>query len=273
MGFGADNQVVMSLGGVGYRYGKDLGLVVDGVGCELVGGKMTALIGPNAAGKSTLVKMMLGQLVPSVGEVLLGGEVVGEMGHIERARRIAYVPQRGGECFGYRVEQVVGMSRAMIGDVDGAVEWAIEHCDLGGLRDRVFGELSVGQQQRVLLARGVAQCWGGGKVLLLDEPCSGMDLKHIYEAMELLKGFLEGGLAVLIVLHDLNLVSRYADDVWLMNEGRMVKSGSWDEVLRGEVLEDVYGVNIRMIEGGADGRPMIYPEPAGTMVGGGVTKL
>lgn len=268
MGIGLSGSGVMSLDGVGYRYVRGGDLVVDGVGCELVGGEMTALIGPNAAGKSTLMKLMLGQHLPSVGEVRLGDEVVHEMGHVERARRIAYVPQRAGKCFGYCVEQVVGMSRAMIGDEDGAVDWAIEHCDLVGLRGRIFGELSVGQQQRVLLARGLSQCWGGGKVLLLDEPCSGMDLKHIYQTMELLRGFLEGGLAILIVLHDLNLVSRYADNVWLMDKGRLVNGGRRTEVMRADVLEGVYGVKIRMIDDGDGGHPMIYPAPAGTILGG-----
>jgi len=232
-------------------------------------GRVTAVIGPNAAGKTTLVKLMLGQLRPQSGEVTLGGRAVSAMSEPARARRIAYVPQRGGAAFAFTVRQVVAMGRFAHGDRHG-IDEAIAWCDLDGVADRAFVELSGGQQQRVVLARAMAQLAGvADGVLLADEPASAMDLRHQLRAMRLLRELATArGAAVLMVMHDLNLAARFADGLWLLHEGALAAAGAAGDVLTPAVLEPVYGVSVRVVGASRDGRPVLVTEEAATLSGG-----
>lgn len=242
----------------GYTPGQP---VIDGVSGGLAAGRVTALIGPNAAGKTTLLRLMLGQLRPWSGRVELAGRDVACMAPAERARHVAYVPQRASVSFAFTVSQIVAMGRFALPPDDHAVDRALERCDLMSIADRVFAELSGGQQQRVLLARAMAQC-AAARVLLADEPVSNMDLRHAHRAMNLLRRMAAEGLTVLAVLHDLTLASAYADDVWLMNAGRLLHAGSRQEVLQPAMLESIYGVRLHALTmpGGED-RPLILAQP------------
>ena len=216
----------------------------------LAPGRVTALIGPNASGKSTLIRLMLGALSPASGRVTLGGQEVARLRPADRARWISYVPQRAGVCFAFSVRQVVEMGRYAAGD--GArhaaeVERLLVDCDLADVADRPFAQLSGGQQQRVLLARARLQAAGGGRVMLLDEPASHLDLRHAHEMMGRLRALAAAGLAVLVVVHDLNLALRYADEAWLLDAGRVCEDGPSGRVLTPQVLEPVYGVGLQRI--------------------------
>ena len=221
--------------------------VVQAVSASLAAGQLCALVGPNAAGKSTLLRLMLGHLAPWSGTIQVGGREVRRLDAARRAAWISYVPQRGSSSFAFTVEQVVAMARTMNGADHAAVESALQTCDLGPLRGRVYPHLSTGQQQRVMLARALAQSAGDGRVMLLDEPASAMDLRHVHRTMQLLVESARSGLAVLAVLHDLNLAARYADQVWLMHEGRLVATGPRQQVMIPQVLEPVYGLRLRAI--------------------------
>ncbi len=267
-GPGESRGAVASLHGVefGYVPGSP---VIRGVSAALNAGRVCALIGPNASGKSTLLKLMLGQLTPWSGTVRVMGEPAGSLAFRRRASWVSYVPQKGVMSFAFTVRQVVSMGRYAVGDRGGAVDRALEVCDLAGLDHRIYSELSGGQQQRVLLARAVAQSAGAGRVMLLDEPASGMDLKHVHQTMSLLRRIAHRGEAgagsgdlpgVLVVLHDVNLAARYADDVWLLDGGALVAAGAWAEVMRPERLASVYGVGFKLMQ--APGPPGA-PEPGG----------
>ncbi|MCX5660580.1 MAG: ABC transporter ATP-binding protein [Planctomycetota bacterium] len=250
----------------GYEPGR---AIVRGLSGRLKAGRLTTLIGPNAAGKSTLMRMMLGQARPWSGAVRLDGEDVASMEARRRASLISYVPQRAGVGFAFSVEEVIEMGRfsqrtghaAASGASSGAVQRAIEACDLSDLRDRVFTQLSFGQQQRVLLARAMAQAEGRGRVMLLDEPGSAMDLWHVHHMMGWLVRLARSGLGVLVVLHDLNLAARYADEVWLMDGGRLAAEGAWEKVMTPELLEPVYRVDLRPVQRAAGERPVFVVEP------------
>jgi iron complex transport system ATP-binding protein len=219
--------------------------VVDGVSGDILAGQLHALVGPNAAGKSTLLRLMLGQISPGKGRVELAGRRVGFIRPRKRAAIMSYVPQRSTVGFGFTVRQVIAMGRFALPDDPMAVDQAVESCDLRDVVDRPFNALSVGQQQRVLLARALAQSRGSGKVMLLDEPTSAMDLAHMHAVMGLLRGLADDeGLAVVVIMHDLNLAARYADSAWLLNRGALVASGHWSDVLTPEVLEPVYHVKL-----------------------------
>ncbi len=242
-----------------YHAGND---VICGVTAEVRAGHVCAVLGPNASGKTTLLQLALGARRPTAGAVRLDGVDVARLPARERAARIAYVPQRSATGFAFTVREVVAMGRHTVGDSARAVDDALHVCELAELAGRPYNELSIGQQQRVLVARAYAQSRGGGRVMLLDEPVSAMDLAHAHRTLRLL-GVLaaDEGLAIVVVLQDLNLASRYADTVWLVKDGRLAACGPRDEVLREELLEPVYGVELRRLgsptngDGTTDGRP------------------
>lgn len=258
------SDAVMQLNEVsfGYHVGEP---VVEQVTADVLSGRLTAVIGPNAAGKTTLLKLMLGTLSPTRGSIGLNGRKLRKVAAGDRAAMMSYVPQRSSANFAFTVEHVVAMGRFALPWHGQAMTDAMAACDLEKLRRKPFVELSAGQQQRVLLARAMCQATGGGRVMLLDEPTSAMDLRHVHQTMDRLTKLRDAGLAVVVVMHDLNLAARYADAVWLMNEGRLAAAGSWDQVLRPAVLEPVYGVKIEEMQGrrdlGTEGRSedMIRP--------------
>ncbi len=254
-------ESAFTLNQVTFGYHADAPVVRE-INAQLEPGRITALIGPNAAGKSTLLRLMLGQLDPWSGSVMLDGWPVGSMNPKTRAQAISYVPQHGGASFAFTVRQVVAMGRYAHGD-DRGIDEALAACDLAGLAERVFSDLSGGQQQRVLIARAMAQSSGAGRVMLLDEPSSSLDLRHVGDLMTLLRRQADRGLAVLVVLHDLNVAARHADRVWLMDQGRIVTQGKWETVMRPEVLEPVYRVTLEQIASGRVGRPVFVAEPVG----------
>lgn len=236
--------------------------VIEDVSLTLQAGRLLALIGPNAAGKSTLLRLMLGQLDPSSGQCLIDGENAHHMNARRRAAMVSYVPQHGKVAFAFTVEQMVAMGRYALPVSPEAVTRAMDQCDLHGLAASPFNELSAGQQQRVLIARAIAQSDDRGRAMLLDEPASNMDLRHAHDMMKLLHDLATRGLGVMVVLHDLNLAAHYADDVALLHHGKIVAAGPWQDVLRPEVLEPVYGVNVQMIAANGTGRPGILAVPS-----------
>jgi iron complex transport system ATP-binding protein len=226
--------------------------VLQNINGGLSAGTLTAWVGPNATGKSTLLRTCLGLLSPEQGTVRLNRQDIARTTPGWRARRLAYVPQRAGMHFAYTARQVVAMGRHGRPD-EQAIDEAIDRCDLHDLPDRPFNELSGGQQRLVLIARAWAQSRGftesGGGLLLADEPTAGLDLEHAERVMRLLRAAADEGLAAGVVLHDLNHAARFADAVWLMHHGQVVAQGPPDEVLVPGVLEPVYGVKIIRLAG------------------------
>ncbi|MEM1446662.1 MAG: ABC transporter ATP-binding protein [Planctomycetota bacterium] len=235
----------------GYAPGRE-NAVVRGVAGVWRRGRVTALLGPNGSGKSTLLRAALGQLRDTSGRVRIGAEDPRTMSAAARAKRVAYLPQRSGVRFAFTVRQVVAMGRFGQGgtESDAAVERAIGRFDLAGRAGDVFNELSGGQQRRALLARTFAQCdHSGAAALLADEPTDGLDLKHVEHAMASLQELARGPrrLAVVVVLHDLNLAARFADEAWLLHEGQCVCQGEVADVLDPARLESVYGLRLRRV--------------------------
>ena len=229
-----------------------------GVHVQVRAGSLTVLLGPNGSGKSTLLRLLLGQLRPDAGAVSLGGRDLRKWPARELARRVAYVPQRGSVSLGFSVAEVVAMGRFAFGD-RAYVDEALERMELTDLADRPVRELSGGQQQRVMLARAWAQSRGvmtaggrevideAGRVVLADEPAAHLDLRHVQATMAMLRELADEGKAVLVVLHDLTLAQRWADEVVLLAGGRVVAQGGPEAVLVGRVLEPVYGVSLREV--------------------------
>jgi iron complex transport system ATP-binding protein len=229
-------------------------------------GEVLAVIGPNGAGKSTLIRAISGTTPIQSGRVRVEGKDLAALSPKQRARRMAVVPQAHQLPAAFSVYELVLLGRTpymnwmgSAGPGDHAqVRQALEETQTLELADRLVGELSGGEQQRVLLARALAQ---GSPLLLLDEPTTFLDLQHQSNLLNLVRRLAsESRLAVLIVIHDLNLAARSADRVALLVNGSLQAAGAPRQVLTAERLAAVYGVPVHVIPHPDYGTPLILPD-------------
>lgn len=253
--------VVVSLEQVDMGY-PDL-TVLREVTLDVVPGEVLAVIGPNGVGKSTLVRVASGSLPPLGGRVGINGSPLGELTPAERARLVSVVPQATNLPLTFLAQEVVLMGRTpYLGwfetedEADRQVaRVAMERTDTLELADRPIGELSGGEQQRLLIARALAQA---APIMLLDEPTAHLDLRHQDRVLGLVRALaVNEGLAVLLALHDLNLVSKFADRVALLSQSAVRKVGTPEEVLEPNLLESVYGIRIDVVPSPVDGKPLV----------------
>jgi iron complex transport system ATP-binding protein len=216
------------------------------ISAQAAAGRITAVIGPNAAGKSTLLRCIIGGLRPTQGCVLIDGEPAHRLKTTQLARRVAYVPQRSVVSASFTVREVVELGRYALPPSRRRVDEALEQLDLVQIADRPYPALSVGQQQRTALARAVAQLAGDGH-LILDEPTSAMDLRHVREAILVLRRLADDGATVLVAMHDLMLAASAADECWLLDRGRLAASGPVRDVMNLERLHEVFGIGFEWV--------------------------
>lgn len=238
----SQGKAVWRLSNLRFAYRADQPVLRDVTGSPKPG-RITALLGPNGSGKTTLLRVMLGLHPPQAGHIELLGRPLSQWTPAQQARRIALIPQRSSVRFAFTVREVVAMGRHALPTNAGAVADAIGRADLDELAETPVVELSAGQQQRVLLARAIAQMDGQGAGLLADEPVSAMDPKHALRAMARLRELAKQGLAVVVVLHDVNLALRFADDAWLLQAGRLFAQGPASSVLAPDNLRQAYGID------------------------------
>ena len=214
---------------------------------------ITVLIGPNAAGKSTLLRCIIGAIKPSHGKVLIDNKPAHKISAKALAQCAAYVPQRPMVSAAFSVREVVELGRYVLPTNISKVDDALEQLDLTNIAERAFQTLSVGQQQRVALARAFAQISAGGH-LILDEPMSAMDLNYVYKCVDLLRERADAGATVILALHDLSLAATIADNVLLLDNGKLVMSGEVNEVMQPKHLTKVFGIELERVSraGGKD---------------------
>lgn len=212
-------------------------------------GKLCGIAGPNGAGKTTLLKTLAGLIPVHTGEIKLGRNFLTEISPKIRARTIAYVPQHHAATNNLRVKDLVmlgrkpfqsGLGFANIADEE-QVSSAIQTMELAHLQDRTIETLSGGEQQRAWIARALA---GSPQVLLLDEPLTHLDIVHQHGIMTCLQKLRDSGMAIVCVLHDLNLATRYCDDAILINEGRIAKQGIPSDVFSPEIIGSIFGIEV-----------------------------
>jgi len=248
-----------------YRRGEP---VLRGVRFEGRSGRLTCLLGPNGSGKTTLLRCLLGRLAPTGGAVLLDGAPVRDRAPRELARLMAYVPQFPAAAFSFTAHQVVLMGRyahtgvlGLPGAKDLAVaREAMKMTETLGFADRMLGELSGGEAQRVMIARALTQ---QPSVVLLDEPTSHLDIKNqlrIYEMMRRLAH--DWPTAVVCVSHDVNLAARFADDLAFLRDGRILAAGPPGDVLREDILRETYDVEIDLVAAPPSDVPLVRARPS-----------
>lgn len=231
---------------------------VRGITLHARPGAVTAIIGANGAGKTTLLRVMLGAIKPRRGRALLDGKDVAGLRPAVRAARMAYIAQRPGVAFAFSAREVVQLGCPWLGEAwsRSAAREALAKVGLLDRAEEPLGALSVGQQQRVSVARAIAQVatrpsGSASAVVLADEPVASMDPAHAIETLDLLRGMATDGASVVIVLHDLVLASRFADEVLMMNaEGTAAAVGPTRDVLTPALLERVYHTAFRGVGAG-----------------------
>lgn len=228
-------------------------------------GEFIGIIGPNGAGKSTLLKIAAGTLSPQNGSVTLLGKNIHTLARRAIAREMAYLPQGVTSLFDYRVEELIAMGRfphlpaaGFMRPVDiEIVEKCMTLTDTTAFRHRQVSHLSGGEKQRVLLASVLAQ---EPRVLLLDEPTTGLDIHHQIAFFKRLKDLAAKGIAVATVTHDLNLAGQFCDTLFLMANGREVTTGQVQDVLKQDILAEVYQENIYVGRHPKTGKPIVLPD-------------
>lgn len=243
---------------------------VESVSCHTTGlsavslqvrrGELLAVAGPNGAGKTTLLSLLAGEREPDEGAVLLDEVSLRRLGPRTRARTIGVLPQASTLTFSFRVDEVVALGRiASPGRDDAAiVRRAMVQAGVAHLAGRSYPTLSGGEKQRVQLARVLAQLADVEKGwLLLDEPTSSLDPAQQQAVLQVARAKAREGFGVVAVLHDLNLVARYADRVALLRNGRLQACGTPWEVLSPAHLADCYGIETLLLAHPSDGTPLV----------------
>lgn len=233
--------------------------LVRDVSFDLERGEVLAILGPNGAGKSTLLSALAGDLSLAEGVILLEERVLSTIKPIELARRRAVLPQQTFVQFAFTAREIVEMGRSAI-DPDGAdqlvVDRVLQETEAWTLQNRIFPTLSVGEQTRVSLSRVLAQ---ETPFLLLDEPTAALDLRHQQLVMELARDLASRGAALIVVMHDLNLASSFADRILMMRDGRTAALGSPQDTLTETILSDVFGCRVAVMSHPESGLPLVLP--------------
>lgn len=262
VGCALNTEATLEVRDLAFRY-PGAPLLFEGVSARFELGSVSVILGPNGVGKSTLLQLMTGELHPELGSVWMGGEALSSFSHQDRAKRMALVPQSPPQGHGFRVEEMVLLGRtAYLGklpfesDEDlHQAERAMELLHVTHLRSRRFSLCSGGEQERVLIARALAQ---QPRLLLLDEPTSSQDLGHQSDILACLEeARTKDGLTICMVTHDWNLASALDPQVLLLAHGRL-QIGTLETLMTDENLNKLYGNRVRRWRT-EEGRNVILP--------------
>ena len=257
-------SVILRINNIACRY--DAANVLENIDFSAKGGDFIGVVGPNASGKSTLLKSISKVLKPYTGVVLLNERDVHTLKSAEIAKNLAVVPQESVISFAFTALEVVLMGRTphlnrfeMESTQDLIIaQKSMELTNTWYLAERPIDTLSGGEKQRIIIARALTQ---EPRVLLLDEPTDHLDINHQIEILDLIKRLSkEKEMVVIGVFHDLNIVSQYCDRLILLHKGRIFAAGGAGDVLTGENIEKVYGVKVTVKEDDISGKLLIHPQ-------------
>jgi len=239
-------------------------VVATGLDVAIPDGSFTVIVGPNACGKSTLLRALAGLLTPKQGSVVLDGKSIGSYRAKEVARRLGLLPQTATAPDGISVADLVArgryphqkLLRQWTPEDENQVAAAMDATGVTALADRAVDELSGGQRQRVWMAMVLAQ---QTDLLLLDEPTTYLDIAYQIDLLDLCADLNDQGRTLVAVLHDLNHACRYATHLIAMKAGRVVAAGDPGTIITAELVEDVYGLPCEVIPDPQTGTPLVVP--------------
>ncbi|MCX5200229.1 ABC transporter ATP-binding protein [Streptomyces sp. NBC_00237] len=255
-----------ALRGTGLRLAYGERTVAEDLDLDIPAGKVTALVGPNACGKSTALRALARLLKPAGGTVHLDGEDIASLSARDFALRLALLPQTPSAPDGITVRDLVARGRTphqrwwrqWTSSDEAAVDSALAATGCGDLAHRTLDELSGGQRQRVWIAMALAQ---DTPVLLLDEPTTYLDLAHQVDVLELVARLNRSeGRTVVMVLHELNLACRYADHLIAMRDGAVVAAGPPSDIVTPDLVHEVFALRAAVIDCPVAGTPLVIPE-------------
>ncbi|GAB3538874.1 heme ABC transporter ATP-binding protein [Spirosoma fluminis] len=240
--------------------------LLDGVSFRANPGELLAIIGANGAGKSTLLKLCTRELAATEGEIRLRNQPINTYSDKELALLRAVLPQQNAVSFPFLVNELVLMGRYPHFDFHPSTldydiaELALRKVGMWDFANRVFTTLSGGEQQRVQLARVLAQIWDVPQgVLFLDEPTTGLDLLHQQQLLEVAREFTRKGFCVVVILHDLNLAAQYADQIIMLRNGQVEAAGTPRAVITSETIQRAFNLKVRLMEHPEMDCPIIVP--------------
>jgi len=241
--------VGLYINNLSFSYGKNR--ILKNISTTFNQGEITVITGPNGSGKSTLVKGIMSLIKIQKGSIYLNNKDIRRYTVEEKSRILGYVSQDIYRDFDFSVYEVVEMGRYPFkkewnyAKDKKAIDLALNLTDTKVFRDRSINSLSGGELQRVLLARALA---GEPKYLILDEPASNLDIAHNIEMMKLLKKLTrELGLTTIIVLHDLNSILHYSDNIIMLNRGKLELQGKTKKLLTPENIKNIYGISSEIV--------------------------
>ncbi|MGF0172590.1 ABC transporter ATP-binding protein [Streptomyces sp. Marseille-Q5077] len=259
----------------------DQRVIAEQLSVEIPDNSFTVIVGPNACGKSTLLRALSRMLKPSQGRVLLDGSVIQSMPAKKVARTLGLLPQSSIAPDGITVADLVGRGRYPHQGIlrqwstedERVVQESMEQTGVAELADRYVDELSGGQRQRVWIAMALAQ---QTPLLLLDEPTTYLDIQHQIDVLDLCAQLHEEqGRTLVAVLHDLNHAARYATHLIALRGGQIIAEGAPSDIVTAELVEDVFGLRCQVIDDPETGTPLVVPAARKARVGdkAGVTKV
>ncbi|MTI13620.1 heme ABC transporter ATP-binding protein [Sansalvadorimonas verongulae] len=262
------NNISLDVNGVSVR--RSGRLLLDNVSFTARPGEVVALLGPNGAGKSTLFKVVTDEMPADGGDVIFNGKPVNDWDLGERALMLGILPQSSSLNFPFAVGEVVllGRSPCSTGREENAaiVHKALEKVDALHLKERNYTTLSGGEKQRVHLARVLTQIWTepqssssslGPRLLLLDEPTSALDPAHQHQTLRIAREFARHNVAVVVILHDLNLASQYSDRLVMLCNGQVRAEGTPHDVLKPALLKELLDIDVCIIPHPVNGYPLV----------------
>lgn len=229
--------------------------------------EFVVIMGQNGAGKSTLLRLLARSLNPSEGNVLLNDKDIKDFSELELAKIRAVLSQHYDVSFPLTVEEIIMMGRyPYFKTSPAAKDWeiisgAIKLLEIQNFKERNYNTLSGGESQKVQFARVLSQIWEDssfpGRILLLDEPVSNLDLHFQHEILRIAKSYIHHNMIVIAVLHDINLALNYADRILFMKAGELKYNYDIKDELNKEMIEDVFNVKVKIIENPVNNKPLV----------------
>jgi iron complex transport system ATP-binding protein len=242
--------------------------LLNNINLEVNEGELLSIIGPNGAGKTTLINALMGDVQRAFkvqGKVLFCGDDIKQLSLIKRAKQIAFLPQINLLNFPFKVDEVVGLARTphSSGKVNDAeiIAEALKALDILHLKDRLYTQLSGGEKQRVQLARVMAQIWreedNAKRLLFLDEPTASLDLGHQQQLMKIIRHFSNQGVAIVMIVHDINVAINYSDKLLALSDAEVVAIGSPENIITKQLIKNLYNLDVEITSHPISSKPMI----------------